>query len=271
VLAPLIAAGAMVSLMLVLNREFVIPRIAHAAFAKRDSGDETRHWVEPFIDHSTRISIDGRCVHLATRTIEAATFVLPAPEIAHELTVLEARSAKFFPARETRAAGWLLRDVSPLPTEVSARLTERGREVVLTKPDSPDLFIVSSVACDHLCERGSSYLFLSTPELLSRIRSPATGLVSIHRMVLHLHARMVQPLLNVLAVVIAIPLMVRRGSTSVVSDSAQCGFVLALVFGVTQGSHVLGLNQMVPADFAAWIPMFFCGTLAVWLSGWIRT
>lgn len=271
VLAPLIAASAVASLTLALNQEFVVPQIAHAAFAMRGAGDSTKHQVESLIDHSTRISIDGQSIRLADRTIEQAVFVLPAPGLVNEITILESASAKFFPPKGRRPAGWFLRDVTPTPEEVAGRLTERGQKVVLSQTGSAHLFVVSAVTCDQLYKRDSSFSLLSTPELVSRIRSPAVGLVAVHRLVLHLHSRLVQPLINLLAVLIAIPLMVRRESPGLVADSALCGFVLVVLFGLTQGSQILGVNQVIPADLAAWIPVLFGGTVSAWLSGVIRT
>lgn len=271
VLAPLIAGSAAFSALFALNQEFVVPQIAYAAFEQRGEAGSTKHQVESFTDHSTRISIDGQGVRLADRTVDQAVFVLPAPTIVNQITILETPSAKYYPARGSRPAGWLLRNVQPIPDEIERRLTERGRELVLLQQDSRHAFVATSVTCDQLFKRNSSFSLLSTPELIDRIHSPAMGLVSIHRLVLHLHSRLVQPLLNVIAVLIAIPLMVRRESPGLVADSALCGFVLALVFGLIQVSQVLGAGQIVPADLAAWIPVVLGGTIAAWLSGVIQS
>ena len=271
VLAPLIIASSGVYLLLALNQEFVVPRIAHAAYETRGGGDATRHNVESFTDHATRISIDGQSIRLSNRTIDKAAFVLPAPGLVNEITILEASTATFFPARGKRPAGWLLRDVSPAAAELRPRLTDSGREVVKLPENNRNVFVVSSITSDQLCQRSSSYSLLSTTELLQRIRCPAFGLVSVHRLVLHFHARLVQPLLNVIAILIMVPLMVRRESPGIVADSALCGFVLASLFGVVQGSQALGANQIIPADLAAWIPVVVGGVISAWLSGVIRT
>lgn len=270
VLSPLIVACTFVFLLLALNQEFVVPQIAHAAYETRGGGDMTMHEVESFTDHATRISIDGNRIRLSTRTIENASFVLPAPSLVNEITILEAPAATFYRAKGDRRAGWLLRDVHPKPADLQKTLTDRGREIVLL-PNSKNAFVVSSVTSDQLCQRNSSYSLLSMSELMQRIKCPAFGLVSVHRLVLHFHARLVQPLLNVIAVLIVVPLMVRRESPGLVADAALSGFVLASLFGVVQGSQALGLNQIVPADMAAWIPVVAGGTIAAWLSGVIRT
>jgi lipopolysaccharide export system permease protein len=77
--------------------------------------------------------------------------------------------------------------------------------------------------------------------------------------------------LHVIAVLLVVPLMVRRESPGIVADSALCGFVLASLFGIVQGSQFLGMSQMIPADLAAWIPVVVGGSVSAWLSGVIRT
>lgn len=270
ILTPLIFASAAFSLLFTLNQELVVPRIAHTASEKRGESGSAKHQVESFTDHSTHISIDGESVKLAERTIENAWFMLPAPSLVTELRILKAPTAKFYPAQGKRPAGWLLRDVES-PNEIARLLTDRGREVVLLKAGKSDVFVTTSISCDDLFKRNSNFSLFSIPELVCRIRSPAMGLVSVHLNVLHLHSRLVQPLLNIIAVLIAIPLMVRRESPGIVADSALSGFALAVVFGVIQVSQVLGSNQIVPADMAAWIPVVIGGTMAAWLSGVIRT
>lgn len=272
VLAPLILATAGVFFLLALNQEFIVPRIAHTAYETRGGGEASRNDVESFTDHSTGISINGETIRLSTRTIDKATFFLPSPRLVTDITILEAPTATFFPARGQRPAGWLLRGVTPTPAELQERLTESGRDVVILIPENnANAFVASSVTADQLCQRSSSYSFLSSAELLQRIQCPAFGLVSVHRLVLHLHSRLAQPLLNIIAVLIVVPLMVRRESPGIVADSALCGFVLASLFAVVQGSQMLGMNQIVPADLSAWIPVVVGGSVSAWLSGVIRT
>jgi lipopolysaccharide export system permease protein len=269
VLLPLAGAAACVSAVLVLNQEVVIPRIAHAAFESRGGSNQSELRVEPVYDHSTCIQIDGRHLSLSERTIEDASFALPAPGIAGDLTILKARQALHRAAKRGRPAGWLLRGVATHWDNL--QLTEAGRQVVLpgTKPD--EIFIVTAVTCDQLYKRNSSYTLLSTNELLKRIHSPAFGMVSVHRLVVHLHARMMQPLLNVIAVLIVLPLMVRRESPGLVFDSAWCGGALALLFGLTQACLYVGQMKLAAPDVAAWLPVMLGGTMAAWLSGSIRT
>ncbi|HUQ71595.1 MAG TPA: hypothetical protein VM165_18850, partial [Planctomycetaceae bacterium] len=131
-------------------------------------------------------------------------------------------------------------------------LTDRGRELVLAGPRPEDLFIVTAVTCDQLYKRNSSFTLLSSQELLRRIHSPAFGLVSVQRLVIHLHSRLVQPLLGVISVLIVLPLMVRRESRGLVVDCTVSGVVLGLMFGLGQGCLLLAQMRMLAPDLAAW-------------------
>lgn len=269
VLLPLVGATALVSLGLVVNQELVIPRIAYAAYESRGGSDREALHVEPVYDYSTRISIDGRKLHLAERTVEDALFVLPTPGIARDLTIVKARQAVHCAARGDRPAGWLLRGVEPAWHDL--RLTERGRYIVQPGPHADEIFVVTAVTCDQLYKRNTSYTLLSTKEILRRIRSPALGRTSVQRMIAHLHARLTQPLMNVISVLIVMPLMVRRESRGLVIDSAMTLGALGTLFGITQASLYLGQMQWLAPDLAAWSPVFLGGTLSAWLAGWIRT
>lgn len=269
VLLPLVYAGVIVSGVLVVNQELLIPRIAYAAYESRGGASSSDVRVEPVYDYASRISINGRRLQLADRTIENAEFVLPAPSIVGEMKRLQATRAIHRSARDGHPAGWLLEDVTPRVEELP--LTDSGREIVLPGERPEDIFVVTAVTCDQLYKKNSSYTMLSTQELLKRIRSPAFGVMSTHRLVAHLHFRFVEPLLNVIAVLLVIPLMVRRESPGLVVDSAVCAGTLAVMFVMIQGCMYLGQARIAPPDLAAWLPVVLGGTWAAWLSGLIRT
>ncbi|MBI1345630.1 LptF/LptG family permease [bacterium] len=269
VLSPLVVAGAIVSGALVLNQELVIPRIAFAAHAPRGSLDSNHVDVEPVYDHASRISIDGRRLLPAMRTIEQAEFVLPAPTIASEMTILRAEKAIHRSARKGQPSGWVLQGVTPPFRDL--HLTDQGAKIIRPLSQGDAIFVATAVTCDQLYKRGSSYTLLSSQELLRRIHSPAFGAMSVHRLVAHLHTRSVQPFLNVIAVLLVIPLIVRRESPGLVVDSAVCTGILAVNFVVIQACFYLGQARIVPPDLAAWMPVIFSGSLAAWISGWIRT
>lgn len=272
ILRPMIFAAIAVNGLLVFNQEFLVPLVAFREHEIRHRNDLSQSEVESLTDHTTRISIDGDTVKVADRMIDKPVFVLPTPSLVNEITVLEAPTAKFYPAKGKRPAGWLLLNVTTPPlSDISRNLTDRGRELVRPVPGSSNVFVVSAVTCDQLFKRSSSYTNLSTMEILDRIRCPAFGMMSIHRLVLYIHSRFMQPVLNVIAVLLTIPLMVRRESTGLPADSSLCCLLLATLFGVAQVFQSLGASQVIPPDLAAWGPVVIGGALSAWVSGLIRT
>ena len=270
ILRPMVYAAIGVNALIVFNQEVLVPRVAFREHEIRHQNDLSQSQVESLTDHRTRISIDGDTVKVAERVIEKPVCVLPAPSLVTELTTLEAPSATFYPAKGNRPAGWLLRDVTyPPVAEISRNLTDRGREMVYVRGDH--VFVASDVTCDQLFKRSSSFTSLSTSDLLQRIKCPAISLVSVYRLVLYVHSRFTQPILNVIAVLLTIPLMVRRESPGLAVDSSLCCFVLAILFAVAQGFQSLGASHVVSPELAAWAPVVIGGTMSAWLSGVIRT
>jgi lipopolysaccharide export system permease protein len=151
------------------------------------------------------------------------------------------------------------------------KLTEAGLKVIHPGDKDDEAFVVTAVTCDQLYKRGSSYALLSTAELMDRIHSPAFGPETVHRLIVHLHGRFMQPLLNIITVLLIIPLMVRRESTGLVMDSALCSVVLGVFFGAVYGAAYLGQAHLVAPDQAAWIPVVVGGSMSAWYSGVVRT
>lgn len=270
VLRPMIFGAVLVNGILMINQEFLIPRVAFLYHDLRHKNDASQSEVESLIDQNTHICIDGQRVNVAEKTIEHPTFILPMGVVNSPMP-LEAEIAQFRPGNKRHPAGWMLKNLTSSGIDLAKKLTDRGRELVKIQKNEKDVFVVSAVTCDQLFQRSSSYTSLSTGDLLARIRCPAFGAVTVNRLTLYLHTRFMKPILNVIAVLLAIPLMVRRESPGLVADSSLCGFVLAVVFGITQGFQSLGASQVIPPELAAWGPVVVGGSLSAWLSGVIRT
>lgn len=272
-IVPVILGTVLTSAVLSANQELVIPRIAHHLQSSRSEHRGDVQKVEPVYDWSTGIHISGGALQLGARRLEYARFSLPSPEIAREFTTLRAREATYYSASKEQSkehpAGWLLADVSPKWEQIG--LTDEGRKQVLATNKPNKVFVVTDVSFDQLSNRSSTHKYVSTPELIRRIRNPAYGIVSARGQALHVHSRLLRPLLDMIAVLIAVPLIVRRESVGLVGNMAICALVLGALFGVTQASNYLGAVNLISVDLAAWIPAFVSGTLAAWLSGIIQT
>ncbi|MBW3541739.1 MAG: LptF/LptG family permease [Planctomycetes bacterium] len=268
-LVPVFAGAVLVNVLIVLNRELVIPRLAERMQVERGESAGAAHEVEPIYDYQSHIRIDGEALYLSERRLGGARFVLPVPEIVGDLTTLRAREAVHFSAAEGRPAGWLLREAQPAYAELD--LTEAGRKRVLPVKDAADLFVVTDVDFDQLHNRNRSYQFSATPDLVRRIHNPAFGQASVRSIAHHIHERLVSPLSNVLCVLVVVPLVARRESRSLVGNMALCTAVLIVLYGSAQGCAYLARANMLSTDLAAWLPAIATGTLGAWLSGYAQT
>jgi lipopolysaccharide export system permease protein len=266
---PIVIGSVFVNLLLVLNQEFLIPRIATELQLEPGKHRAITEDVEPVYDYASQILVSGQRLDLREQSIEEAEFVLPAARVAEELTALKGKSARFVRGGVDGRNGWLLKGAAR-PYD-SLRLTDSGRNYVLRTDDPNDLFIATDVSFDRVYKKDKNYGFLSTAELVRRIRNPSFSDVSILKQSLYLHARIAQPVMNVLVVLVGIPLVARRESTNLITNMLVCSLAMGAVFGLGQAFQLLGTVRLIPTDLAAWGPILVTGTLAAWVSGSIRS
>lgn len=264
---PLLAGTALVNIALVANQELLLPQISHRLQQGRRSQSESRH-VESVYDESL-IHISGKELFLESQRMNEAEFLLPTPGIVDELTSLKAREAVFLKKTRKRPSGWLLKDVRP--SLAAVRLTPKGSQVVRALKDPKQVFIITDVSADQLYSRSQNYKFVSTPELIRRIGHPAGNFASVRGQRLHLHARLMSPFINLIAVLVVVPLICRKESSGLVANLALCTGVLGVFFGTTHMFLFLGGANIIPTDVAACAPVVLGGTLGSWLSGLIQT
>lgn len=259
---PVLLGVLVVTAVAVMCQELVIPRIAHQLQSNRVEEKQDTRPVEPLYD-KTRIHIGGRKLSLDENRLEQAEFMLPVPDLVFELTSLKAGEAIYLPESDRNPSGWVLKNVQPPYEQIP--LTETGRKFVRRTNSPADVFVVTDVSIDQLTNRSKNYRYLSTGQLLHRIRHPSTGLISIGGQTMYFHSRMVRPLLNVLAVFLVVPLVLRRESRSLVVNMAICSLVMGTLYGSAQLFVYLGEVRLIAPDLAAWCPAILSGSLGAWL------
>lgn len=267
-LRPFLIGAIGVNCMMIANQEILLPRIAHHLTMGRGK-EENHQKVEPTFDHSTHIQIDGTELVMDKHQILQASFVLPVPSIASELTTIHAEEARYLEQDGDRPAGWHL--INAKPTFAELELTGAGQQWVLPLDDPHDIFIATVVNVDQLTRRSRSFTMISTTDLLRRIRNPAFGTITVRSQLIHLHTRLTAPLGNILCVFVAVPLIVRRESVSLITNMAVCTGVLGVIYGLTQAARYLAATNMVPIDFCAWLPVIVIGAIGAWVSGLVQT
>ena len=271
IIAPALLLGISVMMCVkIVNREVFLNNAVHHLHANRGSTQQTFHLVAPRYDHASQILIDGWAVYPVKRRIDKAVFLLP-PEIAgNDMVSLEADEALFFPKVGTRPSGWLLKNTTP---EISSiPLTAQGEKYVRRIKQQPNsIFVVSDVSPDLIYKAKESSGFLSTGQLVSRIKSPAFDANSTRDLEFNLHKRVVEPLLVGLMLIISIPLILERESRGMMLSAGKCGFWLFTILGSTYAVGFLSAMQISEPVQAAWLPLFLATPLTIWMIDKVET
>jgi lipopolysaccharide export system permease protein len=265
----LLVGACIVNGLILLNQEFIIPRIAvHLQF---DAGHRTDVTGEIALvrDFATDLLIQGKGLNLREQRIDDAQFVLTASKLAEKLTTISAREAIPQDKRRHHRVGWLLKGIS-VPYD-TLQLTEMGRKYVKSGPTPDELFIRTDVGIDQLYNSESQYEYLPTWELMRRLQNPSFSNRSLRSQNLYLQSRVTKPLLNLIVVAVGVPFVVRKESTSLLTNLAMCSGVLGAMMGINEVFLYLGKANVLSPELAIWSPLILWGTAAAWFTGFVRT
>lgn len=273
---PVLVGVLSVVVLMTVNQELILPEIAPRLQVARGTDKAMISDVQTSRDFVTNVEITGSGLDLESRSIDRAEFLLPVPSVVAEPATLKAKRAVYIPPQPgEHPAGWLLKD--PSPTFDKLKLTEQGTTLVFAvKSNDPtvkggDIFVATEVTIDQLHSRGTSFKFLSTSDLVQRIRNPAVGAVSIRVQTVHLHERLTRPFAIILAALIAIPLTMKKESRGLLESMGMCCVVLSVLFVISQASLQLGRLNFYPLALGAWIPVVLAGGLSAWFSNRVQT
>lgn len=269
IILPLIVGALLVNGLLIANTELMIPQIALQLQNTRDGSVAEGKSMEAVQDYELHLNIDGDRIVPEKEAIRRARFILAAPFCVNELTTLASPLAIYYPESETHPAGWMLHEADP-PYE-QLKLTEMGRERIFRSTRKDAVFVVSQVTFAQVFSNGGSYLYDSTPELVRRINSPALSSYSVSRLILHLHNRLARPFQNLIAVLVAVPLVIRKESRSLITNMAISAAVLVGLLALLQLGNFLASAEVITPDLAVWTPILFGGALAAWQSHEVLT
>lgn len=276
IVTPLLVASCTVALLGAANREFGLPRVRDKlARNAQDWMGERSKKCTPRYDPRTDVLISGKATFANERRIQQPIFRLP-PELAAWGRQITAENAFQQRATAGRPAGYLLRGVKQperLPQLKSAGLevqtTPNGlvhTEIVLISPADADwlkpdeCFVVSAVGFEQLTMGGAWRQFLTSYELFTGIRGQKIEPGADVRLMLHM--RLIQPLLDVSLVLLGVPLVLTRGSRNIfLAGGMGAGMALCLLV-VVLICRALGVNYLLDATIAAWLPLLIFGPVA---------
>ncbi len=292
-LKPLLLAAIVVSLLGLANREWIIPRVRDELMREtKDLGGTMARDLESRYDSQTDILLGGEKVVIAQLQIINPTFILPAP-LDRFGKRLVAQIAYYQDATTTHPAGFLLDDlISPMPItkqpslrmespNLQGSLNRKGETaeqeeqlVIITPHDAawlePDqLFVVSDMPFQLLASGSKWRSYASTGELVAQLNKPSTDLGADVRVAVH--ARLVQPLMDVTLVMLGLPLMFSRTNRNIFLSISICLLAAFAFSAVAIACQSLGGLGLMRPSLAAWMPLLLFVPLAVIMSHAIRT
>jgi len=270
IVRPILLAGVVLAVITTANRELVIPRIRqHLSYNAQDLAAENVRDIRSVYDNQTDILLSGQGVILRSREIERPTFFLPRglDRYGRQLT---AKRAVYLQADSDHAAGYLLNGVQQpanIAQQPSLRLGEQW--VVVTPRDANWLkedqsFVVSQVDFDQLSGGRGGRQYASTWELISALRNPSLDYGSGVRV--KIHARFVQPVMDLVLLMLGLPLVLSRENRNPLMAAALSALIVGLFMAFTMACHYLGENLTISPALAAWCPLLVFVPAAVVLG-----
>jgi lipopolysaccharide export system permease protein len=275
VLAPIIAAVAVVSLLSAANREALIPRYrSELSLTPQDPLGERNKDFSPRYDEQTIVLLGGKGVEVARKRIVRPNFDLrQAPEeLRRHGDSLSADSATYLPPQGNRPGGYLFEAVrSPKNLDVRPSLYLDKKPILITYRDAPDwlkpgqCFFASEMDFDQLIQGDVFVKFASTGQLISALHNPSLGYGADVRVAIH--SRIIKPLLDMTLLFLGLPFLVTRESRSVflamgVSMAIAVAFILSQIALQWMG----GIYLLKPPELAAWAPLMLFVPLAVGMA-----
>jgi lipopolysaccharide export system permease protein len=274
IVTPILLAGGAVSLLAVLNRELILPAVRHKL--DRNAQDwlgETARPLRPRYDYRTNVYLAGQSTVARDRRIEKPGFRLP-PTLDDYGDRVTADRAYYRPATGDRRGGYLFVGVKQPPDLAHKPSLAVGGETVLFTPrDAPwlapdECFVASDVTFEQL-EGGRAWRQLaSTRELIAGIQNDGLEFGADVRVAVH--ARFVQPLLDLTLLFLGLPLVLTRESRNPFAAIGLCALVVAGFLLVVVGCHYLGTTYWLDPAQAAWLPAMVFVPLAAALSAPLR-
>jgi lipopolysaccharide export system permease protein len=276
IVTPIVAAVAVVSLFTALNREVVIPRCRSelSRGSKDPLGDHPQSF-NPRYDNRTDVLFEGKNTYADQKRIEEPIITFPSTLRKHGKRIVAA-NAFYLPAEGNRPAGYKLVGVrEPRNLESRQSLFMDSRSVLIMPCDAPDwlkpdqCFLCSDVDFDQMTGDQIFKQLSSTPELIRALHNQSLDFGADECVAVH--ARIVQPLLDMTLLFLSLPLIARRESRNVFL-AMGVSMVVTVVFTLTvicvQELGRIGLF-FSPAQ-AAWVPLIIFVPVAAWLSESLR-
>jgi lipopolysaccharide export LptBFGC system permease protein LptF len=264
---PLIIAVIFVALMMAVFREVLLPQFLDELATDANSITKNEGvMVNAIIDNETGITIHGDRTFRKESRISLPNFILRNP-IVKQITYLKAKNAVHHTQNANHKAGFMLLEMHDVPEILKGEsLAINGRKIVITHHDEPDwisensCFVVTNVPFDYLASSDAWRQYASTFDmfLAARNRSLDVG----NRIMATIHARIIQPLLDVMLLFLGLPVILLNSDRNIFKTLGFSGLIVILFIALREVCQHLGSSMDMPV-LGAWLPLLIFGPIAV--------
>lgn len=277
VVRPVLVAAVAVSLIAAVSREFALPRLRGSlARDAKDLAGTTGRELRPKYDNDTEVLIRGRESFIDERRIRKPSFLMP-PLLDQYGAEYSADDAIYCPpdAANNRPGGYLFKKVERPPGLAKSPSLKLGdKPIVITPLDAPgwlepdQVFIASAVDFEQLTAGPGFRQYSSTLELIRGLRNRSLDFGADVRVAIH--ARMIQPLLDAVLLLLGLPLVLRNDNRNIFAAIGMCMVAVGAFMLVGIGSQYLGTITLLDATMAAWLPLLIFAPLAAFFIDPLR-
>ena len=270
IVRPLFIGVIAVAVLAIINREVLIPH--HKDQLVRDVSNwlgQKQINIRPHYDYDTGVFIAGKSGIAARQMILAPIFQLPAEIDGYGGKIL-AEQAIYQRANGDHPGGYLVSNVS-VPARIAEidSATVAGRTIIMSPRQHDWLaddqcFIASNLDFAKMTETESVKHYSSTFELIKSLHNPSLDYGSQTRV--SVHARFVQPFLDLSLLFVGIPIVITRNDRNIFMAIGIAFSLLAGFFLLSMTSHGLGDYGLITPACAAWIPLMVLAPFAWALS-----
>ncbi len=262
---PVFIFGIVITGLLVIDTEWVIPAVAHKLSRDHDDADGKRAYEVNFLRDRGGALLSAQRFHPATRDLQRL-LVLVRDEQGEVSQTWEADRAAWEPSNETRPQGrWKLergRSITRV-TDAETGLGPRANQRVTNQTHYE-----SDLSPEEIQLRQAQgwvrYLSLGQLNELLADRTADTASIIQTR-----HARIAAPMVSLLLLLLGVPFFLDRSPANVLGDAGKCTLVCGLCYVTTFVAQ--NIRSETASAVPAWIPIFVFGTVAMVLLDRVRT
>ena len=251
VITPIIILAVLLTGLLVIDQEFIIPRLAHQLIRSRDSlpGEEVYElW---FMNDSKGALISTKKFDEKTQTIINPFIIIRRehePDKWEVIATITAESAIYNSSKK----GWDLKN--GLTTNLTA-----SDSIDIYKPQPKDFFQTDITPIDIPMRLQEGYKsFLSSTQLIALARQRGTRLKDEAELYLQRHSRITDPVMNIIMLMIALPVLVCRDpkamKSAIMISFALTSLCYVVTFACKMFATEVFLGQIRP-EFWAFVPI----------------